>query len=213
MSKGKSGNKGGSSALDRSPSHLLHKALQRALDIYAEEFGAGGITQRQFAVLAAAAEHEGATQADLVRTTGIDRSTLADMATRMIAKGLLERERSTLDARANAVSLTPAGRAELEAARPKMAAADARLLKLIGGGGRRAAFVDLLRDLVRKGDAEPAAEKPPKPPKAPKTPKPPKAPKVAKPKAEKPKAAKKPKKKAYLPAPLRRGPVMVEGRR
>ncbi len=193
MSKGKSGNKVGASALDRSPSHLLHKALQRALDIYAEEFGPGGITQRQFAVLAAAAEHEGSTQADLVRTTGIDRSTLADMATRMIAKGLLERERSTLDARANAVSLTPVGRAELEAARPKMAAADARLLKLIGGGGRRAAFVDLLRDLVKKGDAEPVAEKPPK---APKPPKPAKAVKAAKPKAEKPKAAKKPKKKA-----------------
>lgn len=175
MAKGKSGAKGGATALERSPSHLLHKALQRALDIYAEEFGAGAITQRQFAVLAAAAEHEGATQADLVRTTGIDRSTLADMATRMIAKGLLQRERSTLDARANAVSLTASGRAALEAAKPKMATADARLLKLIGGGGRRTAFVDLLRDLVKKGEADTAsakpakAEKPEKPPKAAKT--------------------------------------------
>jgi hypothetical protein len=44
------------SALDRSPSHLLHRAVQLALDIYAEELGAGAITQRQFAVLAAAAE-------------------------------------------------------------------------------------------------------------------------------------------------------------
>ena len=112
MAKGKSAAKHGATALDRSPSHLLHRALQRALDIYADEFGADAITQRQYAVLAAAAEHEGATQADLVRSTGIDRSTLADMATRMIAKGLLERERSTLDARANAVSLTEAGRTE-----------------------------------------------------------------------------------------------------
>ena len=194
MSKGKSGSKG-ASALDRSPSHLLHKALQRALDIYAEEFGAGGITQRQFAVLAAAAEHEGATQADLVRTTGIDRSTLADMATRMIAKGLLERERSARDARANAVSLTDAGRAELESARPKMAAADARLLKLIGGGGRRTAFVDLLRDLVKKADAELAAEKAPKPVKVAKSDKAPKAAKSAPIKSAKAKPAKKPKKK------------------
>ena len=191
MAKGKSGAKGGATALERSPSHLLHKALQRALDIYAEEFGAGAITQRQFAVLAAAAEHDGATQADLVRTTGIDRSTLADMATRMIAKGLLERERSTLDARANAVSLTDAGRQALEEAKPKMAAADARLLKLIGGGGRRTTFVDLLRDLVRKGDGEGHSEK------AHKAPKPEK---VAKAKAAKPakaaKADKKAKKKA-----------------
>ena len=186
MAKGKSGAKGGATALDRSPSHLLHRALQRALDIYAEEFGATAITQRQYAVLAAAAEHEGATQADLVRSTGIDRSTLADMATRMIAKGFLERERSALDARANAVSLTEAGRGALEAAKPKMAAADTRLLKLIGGHGRRDAFVDLLRDLVKKGDAEPAAEKPPKPAKAAK------AGKAAK--ADKVKAAKAPKK-------------------
>jgi DNA-binding MarR family transcriptional regulator len=180
MAKGKSGAKGAATGLDRSPSHLLHRALQRALDIYADEFGASAITQRQYAVLAAAAEHEGATQADLVRSTGIDRSTLADMATRMIAKGLLERERSTLDARANAVSLTEAGRNALEDAKPKMAAADARLLKLIGGHGRRNTFVDLLRDLVKKGDAEPDLEKPPKAPKAAKAAKPGKAAKADK---------------------------------
>ena len=163
MAKGKSATKGGIAALDRSPSHLLHRALQRALDIYAEAFGEGGITQRQFAVLAAAEERAGATQADLVRITGIDRSTLADMARRMIDKGLLERERSTLDARANAVRLTEAGRASLADARPKMAAADARLLKLIGGGGRRENFVSLLRDLVKAGaEGGPTAKKPAK---------------------------------------------------
>ena len=151
MAKTKSGGKGGVAALDQSPSHLLHRALQRALDIYAEGFGDAGITQRQFAVLAAADEHEGATQADLVRITGIDRSTLADMVRRMIGKGLLERERSNLDARANAVRLTEAGRAVLADAWPKMAAADGRLLKLMSGGGRRATFVSLLRELVQSG--------------------------------------------------------------
>jgi DNA-binding MarR family transcriptional regulator len=186
MAKTKSGAKGGVAALEQSPSHLLHRALQRALDIYVEEFGETGITQRQFAVLAAADEREGATQADLVRITGIDRSTLADMARRMIAKGLLERERSNVDARANAVRLTDAGRAALADARPKMADADAKLLKLISGGGRRATFLSLLRDLAKS--AVPDTEKPkpanPKPvkPRAEKvkTPKPTKAPKAAK---------------------------------
>lgn len=135
-------------ALDRSPSHLLHRAVQLALDIYAEELGPGAITQRQYAVLAAAAENEGATQTDLVRITGIDRSTMAEMAARLIAKGLLERRRSPVDARANVVSLTEAGREVLADARPKMASADARLLKLISGGGRRQAFVGLLQDLL-----------------------------------------------------------------
>jgi DNA-binding MarR family transcriptional regulator len=198
MAKSKSGAKGGIAALDQSPSHLLHRALQRALDIYAEAFGESGITQRQFALLAAAEEREGATQADLVRITGIDRSTLADMARRMIGKGLLERERSNVDARANAVRLTDAGREILTDARPKMAGADARLLKLISGHGRRTTFVGLLRDLAKTGSGEtPPTPKVPKPPKA-KTPKP----KAVKPaKAEKPrKGGKKAKKKAAAAA-------------
>jgi DNA-binding MarR family transcriptional regulator len=148
MARAKSATKG-VAALERSPSHLLHRAQQVAVDIYAEVFGATGVTQRQYAVLAAAADHEGATQTDLVRVTGIDRSTLADMAARMIAKGLIERQRSTADARANTVRLTELGRTILEDARPKMAEADARLLKLIAGGGRRTALVTILRDLVR----------------------------------------------------------------
>jgi len=106
MSKAKSAKSGGLPALDKSPSHLLHRALQVALDLYAEEFGPGGLTQRQYAVLSAVATQDGLTQTDLVRITGIDRSTLADMAARMITKGLLERQRSASDARANAVSLT-----------------------------------------------------------------------------------------------------------
>jgi DNA-binding MarR family transcriptional regulator len=192
MAKSKSGAKGGIAALEQSPSHLLHRALQRALDIYAEEFGEAGITQRQFAVLAAADEREGATQADLVRITGIDRSTLADMARRMIGKGLLERERSNLDARANAVRLTEAGRAARAEARPKMSAADGRLLKLISGGGRRTAFVSLLRDLAHAGD-KPQAKAASKPKAAAK----PKVAKVPKVKAAKPrKGGKKAKKKA-----------------
>jgi DNA-binding MarR family transcriptional regulator len=130
-------------ALEGSPSHLLHRVLQRALDLYAESAGPGAVTQRQFAVLAAVQADEGATQAGLVKVTGIDRSTLADLVARMIAKGLLERERSVLDARANAVRLTDAGRAALEDAAPKTRAADEALLKLLPGS-KRAAFLAAL---------------------------------------------------------------------
>ncbi len=157
MAKSKSQDKKkGLPALEKSPSHLLHRALQLALDIYADEQGEGGVTQRQYAVLAAVEAYEGLTQTDLVRTTGIDRSTLADMVARMIVKGLLERQRSTADARANAVSLTPAGRVALAEAKPKMAAADARLLRLLSSA-KREALTAGLRELIRAGD-EAAAE-------------------------------------------------------
>ncbi len=217
-----------SRALDRSPSHLLHRALQLALDIYAEETGPDAVTQRQYAVLAAVAAQEGLTQTDLVRATGIDRSTLADLVARMIGKTLLARQRSTADARANTVRLTDPGRAALEAAKPRVAAADARIMKLLPTR-KRDAFLDVLREMGRVAETmgepeEPAAAaktkkkkktkaakaeraaKPVKPPKATKPAKPAKAPaaKAAKavkaPKAAKP-AKKKKSKKALAVAP------------
>src|SRR5208337_4042154 len=80
--------------LSQSVTHLLHRVLQLALDFHAEAAGPTGLTQRQYTVLAAAGVADGVSQSDLVRATGIDRSTLADLVARMITKGLLERERS-----------------------------------------------------------------------------------------------------------------------
>ena len=68
----KSGNKTRRGGLAASPSHLMHRALQLALDIYAEEAGPDGLTQRQFAVLEAVSHRSGLTQTDLVRATGIE---------------------------------------------------------------------------------------------------------------------------------------------
>ena len=152
-------------ALECSPSHLLHRALQLALDIYAEETGPDALTQRQYAVLAAVAAHEGLTQTDLVHATGIDRSTLADLVARMIGKNLIARERSTSDARANTVSLTETGRAALTATGPRVAAADARILKLLPAR-KRDTFLSVLHDMGRAAEPAPASEAEPKAPKA-----------------------------------------------
>ena len=139
--------------LAASPSHLMHRALQLALDIYAEEAGPDGLTQRQFAVLEAASHKAGLTQTDLVRATGIDRSTLADLVARMTAKGLLQRERST-HARAKAVRLSAAGEVALDAARPRVEAADKRILALLPKG-KRDGFLARLSDLAGAADAAP----------------------------------------------------------
>ena len=148
--------------LDRSPSHLLHRALQRALDIYAETAGPTAVTQRQFAVLAAVAAHEGLTQADLVRATGIDRSTLAELVARMLGKGLITRERSNEDGRANTVSLTDKGKTALQEAEPRAHAADEAILKLIPSG-KRGGFIAGLRALgaerPKAGEEQPAKPK------------------------------------------------------
>lgn len=196
----KSGNKSKrTGGLGASPSHLMHRVLQLALDIYSEETGPDGLTQRQFAVLEAVSHKAGLTQTDLVRATGIDRSTLADLVARMTTKGLLDREKSTLDARAKAVRLSTAGEAALEAARPRVEAADKRIMALLPKG-KRDGFLDLLAELAGEADAAPvkaraeakAAKKAAREAK--------KAEKLAK-KADKPAKAEKPVKPAKAPKP------------
>ena len=140
--------------LAQSPSHLMHRVLQLALDIYTEEAAPDGPTQRQFAVMEAVSAKSGLTQTDLVRATGIDRSTLADLVARMTTKGLLERERSTIDARAKAVKLSDAGAAALALARPRVEAADKRIMALLPKA-KRDGFIDLLCDLANAADAAP----------------------------------------------------------
>ena len=65
----------------------------------------------------------------------------------MIGKGLLARQRSASDARANTVSLTAQGRTALDEAQPKVAAADERILQLLPAR-KRDAFLAVLREIA-----------------------------------------------------------------
>lgn len=161
MAKTKS--KASNDMLAASATHLLHRALQIALDYHAEAAGAEGLTQRQFAVLAAAGAAEGLTQSDLVRATGIDRSTLADLVARMIRKGLLERERSATDARANSVRLSEAGRVALAEGAGPAALADEKFLALLSPK-KRESFMKMLASLTDDPGVarKPRTEKPEK---------------------------------------------------
>lgn len=134
--------------LSASPGHLLHRAQQFAADRFNEATGGVQITQRQFAVLTAVADEEGLTQTQLVRATGIDRSTLAELVARMAAKGLLLRERAPGDARANSVRFTDEGRKLYETALAGAKAADEAILSALPKG-KRANFVESLTRIAR----------------------------------------------------------------
>ena len=118
-------------ALQQSPGHLLRRAQQYADDLYKKEVGATGPTPRQFTVLHTVAMDEGLSQTDLVRRTGIDRSTLADMIARLTKKGYLARQRTKDDARANAVKLTAQGRKIMKAAETKVMKAEEDALSML----------------------------------------------------------------------------------
>ncbi len=118
-------------SLKKSPGHLLRRAQQYGHDLYSKEVGSSGPTPRQFEVLHVVAQNEGLSQTDLVRHTGIDRSTLADMIARMMKKGLLSRKRTKEDARANAVSITASGRRMLKSAESKVNKSDNAVLAVL----------------------------------------------------------------------------------
>ncbi len=137
--------------LTESPSHLLHRAQQYAADRFTSEMNGEAITQRQFAVLSAVSSNEGLTQTDLVRATGIDRSTLAELVARMAQRKLLARARAKSDARANVVSLTADGRKLLNTALPRVASADAAILGSLPKN-KRDAFLDTLQRIAKSLD-------------------------------------------------------------
>lgn len=135
--------------LDNSPAHLLRRATQYANDIYTREVGDETLTARQFAVLLTVEKHEGLSQTDLVNMTGIDRSTLADMISRMLKKDLLRRKRTESDARANSVSITSSGKRALSTVLAKVAKAESQILGPLPSGKRS----DFIKSLTMIADA------------------------------------------------------------
>ena len=138
-----------SNRLDRSPTHLMHRAGQAAVDAFHAEMKDGDLTPRQLAVLVTVAGNEGLSQAGLVDRTGIDRSTMADIVRRMQRKGLLQRRRTRKDARAYAVKLTDQGRRVLAKAEPIAKIVDERVLAALPAGQRKQ-FVESLASIVEK---------------------------------------------------------------
>ncbi len=140
--------------IDKSVIHLLHRASQRASEMFALETRDFDLTARQYAVITTVAQHEGLSQTDLVRLTGIDRSTLADVVQRLLKRGVIQRQRTMQDGRTYAVSLSTEGRGLLEAIKPYARRADRLVLSCLGDEDSKLA-TRILSRLLRKADDNP----------------------------------------------------------
>jgi DNA-binding MarR family transcriptional regulator len=129
------------------PGHLLRRCHQIAVDFYTAEVGEDGPTPPQFALMLTVFQNRGLSQVDLVRLTGIDRSTVAEMVARLLKRGLLQRSRTAADRRTNALAVTETGEAMLRAALPAVLQAQTRALQPVPPA-RREELVDLLRLLA-----------------------------------------------------------------
>jgi DNA-binding MarR family transcriptional regulator len=148
----KGGRKGdGGFELSEAPSHLIRRCQQFYGDLYARESSARELTKQQYTLLAALEHHDGASQTVLVEITGIDRSTLAEMVRRMLEKGLLSRERTEEDQRANAVAISPAGRKALRSARNASDRAEKALLEVLPLQDRQK-FIRSLAQIAQAGE-------------------------------------------------------------
>ncbi|HUO90775.1 MAG TPA: MarR family transcriptional regulator [Rhizomicrobium sp.] len=142
----------GSFDLSESPSHLLKRCSQYFGDLYAREAGSTELTKQQYTLLAALEHNEGASQTALVDITGIDRSTLAEMVRRMLEKGLLSRERTEEDQRANAVAISQSGRRALRMARTASERAEKAMLDPLPPAERQR-LIRLLAQIADAGEA------------------------------------------------------------
>lgn len=138
--------------LSQSPSHLLRRCVQFANDLFSREPGVSELTKQQFTVLAAVEQNEGMSQTDLVGITGIDRSTLAEMIRRMIEKGLLDRQRTETDQRANAVHIAVGGRKALRSARTASERVERMLLSGLSAADRTK-FLKMLSAVVEQAES------------------------------------------------------------
>jgi len=120
-----------------SPLHALHQAAQRADSLFARHGGAGNITPRQFVVLEAVSLADGMNQVQIMQATGIDRSSTAELVTRLVSLKWLHRHRSKRDMRSYVVRLTEAGRERLAVGRAAANAANEALLSVLPASQRR----------------------------------------------------------------------------
>jgi DNA-binding MarR family transcriptional regulator len=144
--------------LQRSVIHLLRRVDQCATQLYSTETGDSDLTLRQLAILTAISRQENLSQTDLVSITGIDRSTVAGIVSRLLRKGLLERKRSPLDGRAYCVRLSKRGAKVVAGADRLYSRVEKKLLSGVPAA-EASQFVSTLRAIlsVHAEDAQSAA--------------------------------------------------------
>lgn len=138
--------------LFEAPGHLIRRAQQRAVELYVEEVGKKGLRPRQLAFLLSVGKNPGGNQTDLVRITGIDRSTMTDLARRLAERGLVERRHTAGDKRSKALWLTAAGRRAVAKAYEGMLRTQQRILAPLSPE-QQETFMRCLKLLADAGDS------------------------------------------------------------
>ncbi|MBU7442645.1 MarR family winged helix-turn-helix transcriptional regulator [Paraburkholderia fungorum] len=106
-------------ALSKYTGSLVRRAQQRHIAVWLAEVSAD-ITSVQYAALEVLHRTPGVNQRQLGDQLDVDRSTIADLVSRMVRNGLVERSDDSVDKRSYVLFLTAAGKKQLAALRPRV---------------------------------------------------------------------------------------------
>ncbi|WP_306750458.1 MarR family winged helix-turn-helix transcriptional regulator [Saccharothrix yanglingensis] len=130
------GSRGAPDRLRGAPSRLLNRTATLASRLVADGFGAVGARRYHYWLLAALEQFGPATQAELGRRAGLDRSDVVATVNELAGKGCVERAPDPDDRRRNVVSLTRVGLAHLRELDGVQAAAQDALLAPLSAAER-----------------------------------------------------------------------------
>ncbi len=129
------------------PGHLIRRAHQISVAIFAEECADHNATPVQYACLSEIARQPGVDATRLASAVAFDRSTLGNVLERLEAKGWVDRRPSPEDRRVKLLYITQAGENLLEAIEPAVVATQKRLLKPLSAADRKL-FMRLISEMV-----------------------------------------------------------------
>ena len=140
-----------SDRLNMLPGHVIRRLHQIAVGIFHQEVQELNLTPVQFSVLQAVACQPGIDQRTLASAVALDTSTTAGVVDRLEARGLMQRQASTLDKRVRQLTLTSDGHELLQLAEAPMLRAQALMLAPLSEA-EQTQFMYLLRRLVNENN-------------------------------------------------------------
>ncbi len=136
----------------QTPGHLIRRAYQAHTQLWAEVVPVD-ITGAQYVFLCALAVHGDLDQASVGRLISLDRSSVAELASRLARRGLIQRGRDEQDRRKRVLRITEEGAGVVAEAAPHVLRLGQRLLAQFDEA-ERARFMDYLGrvgDLADRG--------------------------------------------------------------
>ena len=134
-------------AFEQAPGHLIRRAHQIAVAVFAEEVGAHAVTPVQFAILNALMQQPGVDQVTLAQRVAFDAATIGSVIGRLEKKGWLRRQAAETDRRRKLLWLTAEGEQAAAALRPVVETVQQRMLAPLSAQ-EQAQLTALLRKLV-----------------------------------------------------------------